>query len=88
MDVDAKRDDTEAFEVRYGREDIDEAIDRLSLVLGSLKEGGALVGGAGGSKGKALLGGVMKDGEWYSTPYVIVSIYQEKCRRNHSLQCL
>jgi hypothetical protein len=63
VDVDAKRDETEAFEARYGREDIEEAIDWLSLVLGSLNAGGALVGGAGGSNGEALLGGVMKDVE-------------------------
>lgn len=66
VDVDAKRDDTEAFEALYGREDIEEAIDWLSLVLSNLNEGGALVGGAGGSNGEALLGAVMKDGGWYT----------------------
>ena len=71
MDVDAKRDETEAFEARYGREDIEEAIDWLSLGLGSLNAGGALVGGAGGSNGEALLGGVMKDVEWYALWFCI-----------------
>lgn len=70
MDVEAKRDDTEAFDVRYGREDIEEAIDG-SLILGNLSEGGALVGGAGGSKGYAWLGGVMNAGEWYALQYCV-----------------
>ena len=49
MDVDANREETEALEALYGREDIDEAIDWLSLVLGNLRAGGALDGGIGGS---------------------------------------
>lgn len=64
MAVDAKRDDTETFEARYGNEDIEEVIDWLSRVFGSLNDGGALVGGAGGSNGEASLRGVMKDGQW------------------------
>ena len=64
VEVDAKRDETEAFEARYGSEDMDEAIDWLSLVFGSLNAGGALVSGAGGSNSEALVGGVMKDSEW------------------------
>jgi hypothetical protein len=60
VDVDAKREETEAFEVRYGSVDIEDAIDCGSdaLILGNLSEE-ELDGGSGDSKGEAL-GGVMK----------------------------
>jgi hypothetical protein len=54
-EVDAKREETEAFEVRYGKEDIEEAINWASvevLTLGNLNEEAPL-NGAGGSAGKA-----------------------------------
>jgi hypothetical protein len=60
VDVDAKREETEAFEVRYGSVDIEDAIDCGSdaLSFGNLSEE-ELDGGSGDSKGEAL-GGVMK----------------------------
>ena len=61
VDVDAKREETEALEARYGNVDIEDAIDRESidpLTFDNLKDEGA--GGSGGSKVETLLGGVMK----------------------------
>jgi len=53
--VEAKREETDAFDARYGRVDIEFAIDRTSapLVFGSLKEGAFEEPGV--SKGEALL---------------------------------
>lgn len=72
VDVDANRDDTEAFEARYGKEDIEEVIDWLSRGFGNFNDGGGLVGGTGGSEGEALLRGVMKDIHW--SPRVTVQL--------------
>jgi hypothetical protein len=60
--VEAKREDTEALVARYGRVDIEEAIDMESapLVFGSLKDG--VLEASGGSKGEAF-GGVMNTRE-------------------------
>ena len=61
VEVDANRDETEAFEFRYGSVDIEEAIDWVSgepRSLGNLNE--EEPGGSAGSKAEALLGGVMK----------------------------
>lgn len=61
VEVDAKRDETEAFEFRYGSVDIEEDIDCESKdprSFGSLNE--EEPGGSAGSKGEALLEGVMK----------------------------
>jgi hypothetical protein len=64
VDVEANRDDTEALEDRYGSEDIEEATVWLSIVLGNLNEGVALVaGGAGGSNDETFLGDVMRVGD-------------------------
>jgi hypothetical protein len=62
VDVEAKREDTDALEARYGKVDIEFAIDWPSapLTLGSLKEGGLEESGV--SKGEALLV-VMKTSE-------------------------
>src|SRR6187402_3491429 len=69
VDVDAKREETDALDARYGNVDIEDAIDCVSvepLIFGSLNEEGP-VGGSGGSKGEALLEGVMKTNEGSST---------------------
>ena len=61
VDVDANKEETEALEFRYGRVDIEEAIDCVSREprsLGSLKE--EEPGGSAGSRGEALLEDVMK----------------------------
>lgn len=59
VDVEAKREETEAFEVRYGSVDIEDAIDCGSepLIFGNLNEE-APSGGSGDSKGEALGGGM------------------------------
>jgi hypothetical protein len=61
VEVDAKRDETEALEFRYGSVDMEEDIDCVSREprsLGSLNE--EEPGGSVGSKAEALLGDVMK----------------------------
>ena len=60
VDVDAKRDETEGLEVRYGKLDVDDAMDRVSaeiLVLGSFKE--EVFVALSDSNGTPLLRGVM-----------------------------
>jgi len=60
VDVDANKDETEEFEARYGRvdtEDVRVSVD--ALIFGNLREA-VPEGGSGGSKGEALLRGVMK----------------------------
>jgi hypothetical protein len=66
VEVEAKREETEAFEVRYGSVDIEDAIDCGSnpLIFGNLN-GEEPNGGSGDSKGAAL-GGVMKTNRWSS----------------------
>lgn len=60
VEVEAKREETEALEGRYGRVDTGDAKGSVeALIFGSLMEGGP-VGGPGGSKGEALLEDVMK----------------------------
>jgi hypothetical protein len=61
VEVEAKSEETDAFEFRYGRVDTEDAIDCVSapLIFGSLKGEGGMVD-SGGSKGGALLRGVMK----------------------------
>lgn len=60
VEVEAKREETEAFEVRYGKVDMEDAIDCPSapLVLGNLRDG--VLEGSGVSKGEAF-GDVMKN---------------------------
>lgn len=61
VEVEANRDETEAFEFRYGSVDIEEDIDCMSIEprsFGSLKE--EEPGGSAGSKAEAWLEGVMK----------------------------
>jgi len=48
VEVDANKEETEAFEALYGIEDIDEAIDWLSRVLGNLRAGSPLADGSDG----------------------------------------
>lgn len=58
--MEANRDETEAFEARYGRVDIEDAkVSVDARIFGSLREA-APEGGSGGSKGEAWLRGVMK----------------------------
>jgi hypothetical protein len=54
VEVEAKREDTDAFEARYGKLDVEEAIERGSppLILGSLKDG--VLEGLGRSMGGAF----------------------------------
>jgi hypothetical protein len=61
VEVEAKSEETEAFEVRYGRVDIEEASDCVSVrrVLGSFREG--VREGSGVEKGETF-GGVIKAG--------------------------
>ena len=61
--MEAKRDEIDALDERYGNDDMEEVINGLSRVFGNLNEGDALVGGAGGSNRESLAGGVMKDGQ-------------------------
>jgi hypothetical protein len=53
--VEAKREDTDAFDVRYGSVEIEDAMESASavLVLGSLKEG--VLAASRDSRGEALL---------------------------------
>lgn len=76
--MDAKSEDTDAFEVLYGNEDVDEVIDWLSLVLGTLSEGAILAGG--GSTGVASTGGVMKAAERIALCYCIDLILLARVR--------
>lgn len=58
MDVDAKREETDALDARYGSVDVEDIIDWVSAeprTLGILKEEVAA-----GSKGETLSEGVMK----------------------------
>jgi hypothetical protein len=77
VEVEAKREDTEAFEALYGSEDIEEATDWLSRVLGSLREGGALFGVTEGSEEASSGGGMKNDGRDENHPYAVVSICQK-----------
>lgn len=54
VDVEANREDTEAFDALYGNVEIEDAIEMSPvLVLGSLKEG--VLEGSGDSMGETLL---------------------------------
>lgn len=68
-DVDAKREETDALGLRYGRVAIEDATDCGSVLVRAT--GGRTVGaidGPGGSKGESLWGGVMESGEFSEGP--------------------
>jgi hypothetical protein len=72
VDVEAKRDETEALEALYGKEDTEDTIDCASVdirAFGLLSDIG-LVTDSGGLKGVALLEGVIKSEDCAAGEYV------------------